>query len=109
MAESKKIELLPIEINMDAEARFLSLLGYPHDKDLVYESLEEQEIKQICKNFIKDNEYYDNEDLENLKYFKYYTNSYKELRANLNNSSFSHALREFNETYNLIANLDNFI
>ena len=108
MAESKIIELLPIEIDMDAEARFLSLLGYPHEEGLVYKSLDEKEIEKICKEFIENNKY-DIQDMEHLKYFKYHINNYKELRINLENSSFKHELREFNATHNLISNLDNFI
>ena len=65
MAECPNIELLPIEIDMNAEARFLHLLGYPHKEELTYKQLEEQEITNICKKFLKDNQY-NNEDIENL-------------------------------------------
>ena len=61
MAECPNIELLPIEIDMNAEARFLHLLGYPHKEELTYKQLEEQEITNICKKFLKDNQY-DNEE-----------------------------------------------
>lgn len=108
MAECPNIELLPIEIDMNAEARFLHLLGYPHKEELTYKQLEEQEITNICKKFLKDNQY-DNEDIENLDVFHYHLASYSELRSALEDSSFKYALKEFNATYGLISNLDNFI
>lgn len=103
MAECPDIELLPIEINMNAEARFLHLLDYPNKHNLT-----EQELENICQKFLKNNKY-DNEDIKNLDVFYYHFSDYIELRSSLDNSSFIHTLKEFNATHGLISNLDNFI
>ena len=93
---------------MQAESRILHLLGSDCNPDLVRKVKDENEIYEICNKFLQDKKY-DNSDLDNINCFLYNVNSYKELNQSFKDSSFRLALREFNETYKLISNLDNFI
>lgn len=108
LIECNDVEILPIEIEMQAESRILHLLGSDCNPDLVRKVKDENEIYEICNKFLQDKKY-DNSDLDNINCFLYNVNSYKELNQSFKDSSFRLALREFNETYKLISNLDNFI
>ena len=108
--DSGVVEILPIVIDMPAEARLLHLLGTDDNPNSI-EKLNNADVINICKEFLNSEKEYDNikEYLNTNNSFWYYFDDHADLNIQLKYASFLLAIRDFNNIKNYITNLDNFI
>lgn len=104
------VEVLPIVIDMPAEARLLHMLGITTDPGLTKcNSLET--VTYACKRFLQSEKDFDDIlDYLTTKTALFYTvDDHADLDMNLKYASFILAMKSFNYEHNFITDLDNFI
>ena len=108
--DSGAVEILPIVIDMPAEARILHMLGVTTDPSLTKCSSLEM-VTDTCKRFLKSEEEFDDIlDYLDTKTALFYTvDDHRDLDMNLKYASFILAMKSFNREHNFITDLDNFI
>lgn len=110
MRDSGAVELLPVVVDMPAEARLLHILGVTTDPSLTKCSSLET-VTNACKRFLKSEEEFDDLfDYLNLDNALFFTvDDHRDLDTNLKYASFMMTLKSFNREHEFITDLDNFI
>ena len=108
--DSGVVDILPIVIDMPAEARILHMLGITTDPSLTKCSSLET-VTNACTRFLQSEKDFDDIlDYLNMDNTLFYTvDDHRDLDMNLKYASFILAMKNFNHEHNLIADLDNFI
>lgn len=110
MQDSGAVELLPVVIEMPAEARLLHMLRLDCDPSLV-KCTNDKYVVNTCKEFLQSEKDYDilTEYLNHDNALFYYFDDHRDLDMQLKYASFMLALQKFNKEHKCITNLDNFI
>lgn len=108
--ESGAVEILPVVINMPAEARLVHMLNLDADPNLVKRT-DDAYVINTCKEFLKSEKTFDDieEYLDSYNSLFYFVEDHKDLDMNLKYASFILALKGFNREHGIITDLDNFI
>lgn len=110
MKESGAAEILPIVVDMPAEARLLHMLGITTDPSLTKcNSLET--VTRACERFLESEKQFDDV-LDFLPYeenFFYTIDDHRDLDMSLKYASFMLTMKDFNRKHGCITDLDNFI
>ena len=110
MRESGAVDILPIVMEMPAEARLCHMLRLDDNPTFV-KCTDDKFIYDTCKKFLDSEKEFDDltDYLTRETALFYYVDDHKDLDMNLKYASFIIALKNFNRENNCIADLDNFI
>lgn len=110
MRDSGAVDLLPIVIEMPAEARLLHMLRLDCDPSLVKNTTDKY-VVNTCEEFLQSEKDYDDlsEYLNRDNALFYYFEDHRDLDMQLKYASFILAIQKFNRDKGFITNLDNFI
>ena len=110
MRDSGTVEILPVVIDMPAEARLLHMLGVTTDPSLTKCSSLET-VTDACKRFLEsEKEFDDILDYLDIKTALFYTvDDHRDLDMSLKYASFMMTLKSFNREHGFVTDLDNFI
>lgn len=101
LTSNDRVEVLPLVIKMDAYSRMVYMLS--HCKEL------HLSIREICEKYIYDDDHNDLFEYEDETWYSVYFPTYNDLDNWLDYDAIAYDLRKFNNQYNLISNLDNFL